>query len=88
VSVLSRSRRPTVVGVEPVGEELDVMLVRHLESARVGLSDILGCRTRTIVAIHEKRHQSKLPRRCVFLLSRRLPLLDPQVGRMGHSGDV
>ncbi len=54
---LGETEDPSVFGVEPVSEELNVVASRHLEILYVGLGSIPCRRAGNIMAVHEVRHQ-------------------------------
>jgi hypothetical protein len=45
-----------LIGVEPVGEELDPELGTHVEVRQMRLCDLFGRHSRNVMAIHEQRH--------------------------------
>jgi hypothetical protein len=57
---LGEAERQTAVGIEPVGEELHVVLGLHLEVAQVRLRNLLGRQARQLVAVHEERQGKSL----------------------------
>ena len=46
----------TVIGIEPVGEELDRVLRLELDIRQVSLCDLLGSDAGQVVAVHEQGH--------------------------------